>query len=405
MATTHPVTGTISSKPAELSRFLARSLHDCHTRTRHTVLGQSCSSPWNESEAWGTDRHTKVRHKRGFGVAIRGQIYQFRIRVPKDVRDVIGKTHLSRSLRTDSLTVANRLAARCAIEATAIFEEARSSSALNTQSVVLNGFQGVTAISFDELCRGYLDDPTSSRTEKSLHAYRSSLSVLVEIIGVTKLARDIDRATCRDAMQVLRALPSNARKRWPNESLRDIAARSVKDGLQTMSAANVNEYMNKLSTVLNWGVREEHCSANPAKGLRLPKVTSAKSRRDAFLLDDAMRFPDTLRPADVERAQAHAASLTDVSQFEADEFDLTRNWVFQWNFSPLGPCLPRLGFRSILSGTDGRSFRWPSRFRCFGRFGCGDLLGPFRCRFSLPFRRPFDADISIFRHARFPEVG
>ena len=61
MAATHPVSGTTSSKTAELSRFPARSLHDCHTRTRHTVLGQSCSSPWNDSEAWGTDRHTKVK--------------------------------------------------------------------------------------------------------------------------------------------------------------------------------------------------------------------------------------------------------------------------------------------------------------------------------------------------------
>jgi len=61
MATTHPVSGTTSSKIAELSRFPARSLPDCHTRTRHTMLGQSCSSPWNDSEAWGTDRHTKVK--------------------------------------------------------------------------------------------------------------------------------------------------------------------------------------------------------------------------------------------------------------------------------------------------------------------------------------------------------
>ena len=276
------LSGTTSSQTAELSRFPTRSLHDCDTRTPHAMLGQSCSSPWKDSETRVTERRTKVRHTRGSGVALRGQIYQFRIRVPKDVRDVIGKKHLSRSLRTDSLTVANRLAVRCAIEATAIFEEARSSSPSNMPRVVLNGFQDVVVVSFGELCRGYLDDPTSSRTEKSLHAYRSSLSVLVEIIGATKLARDIDRATCRDAMQVLRALPSNARKRWPNEALRDIAARSVKDGLQTMSAANVNEYMNKLSTVLNWGVREEYCLSNPAKGLRLPRVTSAKSRRDAF---------------------------------------------------------------------------------------------------------------------------
>jgi site-specific recombinase XerC len=49
-----------------------------------------------------------------------------------------------------------------------------------------------------------------------------------------------------------------------------------------MSAANVNEYMNKLSSVLNWGIREELCAANPAKGLRLPNIRAAKDRRRAF---------------------------------------------------------------------------------------------------------------------------
>ena len=246
------------------------------------MLSKSCSSPWNDGASRASDRHTSVYHTRSYGVTRRGRIYQFRIRVPKDVRGVVGKTHLSRSLKTDSLTVANRLAPRLIIEATAIFEEARSSSSSKALSVALNGGQDIAAICFGDLCRLYLDDPTASRTEKSLHAYRSSLSVLIEIIGPSKRARNIDRAACRDAMLVLRALPSNARKRWPKEKLRDIADRSASEGHQPMSTANVNEYMNKLSTVLNWGVREEHCSANPAKGLRLPKVPSAKSRRDAF---------------------------------------------------------------------------------------------------------------------------
>lgn len=56
-----------------------------------------------------------------------------------------------------------------------------------------------------------------------------------------------------------------------------------------------------------------------------------------------MRFPDSLRAADVESAQTHAASLTDVSQLESDEFDLTRNGILRWDLSPLGDSLARLG--------------------------------------------------------------
>jgi hypothetical protein len=55
----------------------------------------------------------------------RGAIYQFRIRVPNDLQAIMGRTHLSRSLKTDQLTLANRLAARCALEAAATFDRAR----------------------------------------------------------------------------------------------------------------------------------------------------------------------------------------------------------------------------------------------------------------------------------------
>jgi hypothetical protein len=54
------VSGTTSSKTAELSRFPTRSLHDCDTRTPRAMLGQSCSTPSNDSESRATDRHTKV---------------------------------------------------------------------------------------------------------------------------------------------------------------------------------------------------------------------------------------------------------------------------------------------------------------------------------------------------------
>ncbi|MBY8338411.1 site-specific integrase [Alteriqipengyuania sp. NZ-12B] len=189
---------------------------------------------------------------------------------------------MSRSLRTDSLTVANRLAAKCAIEAAAHFDDVRQSRSANLLYDLGHGGSMFSSISFEVLCDLYLADPTSSRTEKSLHAYKSALSVLIELIGPNTDARRIDRSICRDVMNVLTVLPTNARKRWPSMKLRDVAQKAVASGERPMSPANVNEYMSKLSTVLNWGMREEHCSANPAKGLRLPKQQAAKNRRHAF---------------------------------------------------------------------------------------------------------------------------
>lgn len=204
------------------------------------------------------------------------------MRVPQDVRDIIGKSHLSRSLRTDSLTVANRLGAQCALEAAALFADARGGTVSASLLVVPMSVQKSAGIGFEELRSLYLDDSTASRTAKTQHAYRSTLSVLIELIGSSTAASGIDRAMCRDVMMVLGKLPRGARKRWSDVSLREIARNADHSGYVPMSAANVNEYMNKLSTVLDWAIREEHCVANPAKGLRLPKVESAKKRRHAF---------------------------------------------------------------------------------------------------------------------------
>ncbi|WP_369821059.1 DUF6538 domain-containing protein [Novosphingobium sp. CCH12-A3] len=114
------------------------------------------------------DCRTAVCHRRAFGVWLRGSIYHFRVRVPHDLRSAFGRTHLSRSLRTDSLTVANRLAARCALEAAASFDRARQ-----TSTPALLGEVAPTArtqVTFGELCNRYLDDPTADRTNKSTHA-------------------------------------------------------------------------------------------------------------------------------------------------------------------------------------------------------------------------------------------
>ena len=68
---------------------------------------------------------TAVSHTRAYGVWRWGLIYQFRIRVSNDLQAIMGRTHLSSSLNTDSLTLANRLAARCALEAMATSSRSR----------------------------------------------------------------------------------------------------------------------------------------------------------------------------------------------------------------------------------------------------------------------------------------
>ena len=128
----------------------------------------------------------------------------------------------------------------------------------------------------------YLNDPTSVRTAKSLLVYRTTYAAFIDILGNGMAISSISREVCRDALTVLQSLPSNARKRWPKLSPREIAAKARSEDIPPMSSANVNEYMNKLSTLLNWAVKEEMIDRNPAQGLRIATTMAARDKRKPF---------------------------------------------------------------------------------------------------------------------------
>tara|TARA_B100000378_G_C18020280_1_gene403935 strand:- start:34 stop:1266 length:1233 start_codon:yes stop_codon:yes gene_type:complete len=138
------------------------------------------------------------------------------------------------------------------------------------------------ADTFSDIANQYLDDPTSSRTAKSTTIYRTTYAAFAAIFETDIPAASITREMCRDALGVLQTLPSNASKRWPDLTLRELAAKARAEGIPAMSAANVNEYMNKLSTLFNWAVKEEKITRNPAKGLRIADLVARRDKRKPF---------------------------------------------------------------------------------------------------------------------------
>ena len=119
----------------------------------HTVCPTSNPILWENATNTGSHCRTAVSHKRSIGVWLRGSIYQFRIRVPNDVRGVVRKSHLSRSLKTDSLTLANRLAAKLAIEAEALFDGARGETPKTLiGKLKRDAHVEAVGLSFEELC-------------------------------------------------------------------------------------------------------------------------------------------------------------------------------------------------------------------------------------------------------------
>lgn len=148
------------------------------------------------------------------------------------------------------------------------------------------------ALTLAEISERYLNDPTSARTGKSEMIYRTTYATILGIVGSDAPAASINRETCREVLEVLRCLPPNAKKRWPGMSPREVADMATAQGIAPMSVANVNEYMNKLSTLFNWAVKEEMLPRNPARGLKIADGMAAREKRRPFSVQQLQRIFD-----------------------------------------------------------------------------------------------------------------
>lgn len=153
-------------------------------------------------------------------------------------------------------------------------------------------FEGATAAppkqrgkTLGEVYQLYMDDPQVDRSPKTEACYTSVFNILVEMIGEHRPVKSIDREMCKDIREVIMSLPVNAKKHFPRLSARQAVERGRARGLPTVSRATVNKYLNKLSALFKWAVKEEYIDRNPAEGLRIPDKVRRKDKRRSFDID------------------------------------------------------------------------------------------------------------------------
>ena len=299
------VSGTRIQKSTTTQRSNRTSAPDCDTRLSHKKVGQEHLNCSNSSKNRRSSCGTLVSHRRHCGLWRRGAVYQYRVRVPHDLIDRVGRTHINRSLKTASFTVATRLVRKVAFEIETYFDQVSViEGGLVPRTVELRPERIVSPIvahitplapavlTLAEVSERYLNDPTSARTAKSEMIYRTTYATIIGIVGADVPAASINRETCREILDVLRRLPPNAKKRWPQMPPREVADMATAQGISPMSVANVNEYMNKLSTLFNWAVKEEMLTRNPARGLKIADGTAAREKRRPFSVQQLQRIFD-----------------------------------------------------------------------------------------------------------------
>jgi integrase len=143
-----------------------------------------------------------------------------------------------------------------------------------------------TGITIDKLIEGYIADPNSKRSAKTLMGYQIIFRCLRELLGKDKPADSITREDCRKVREALQKLPSNATKRYPGLSIgQTIAKAALLKDPRLLSTQSVNGYLDCLSSLFRWAAREDYMAKNPAEGLRVAEDLTAKELRLPFSLE------------------------------------------------------------------------------------------------------------------------
>ena len=226
--------------------------------------------------------------KRLPGLWRRGGVYQYRVRVPVDLIEVLGTARINRTLGTASYRDALSKARIAALDIESRFQSARESGVMPGEIAIptLAALPVIavtsTVVTLNDAWDCYLNDPASSRSEKSARAYISVRNLVVALVGADTPLERVGRQDCRKVLEALQSLPTNYRKRWGEITPRAAVARAKAEGIDPMSISNANGYMEKFSGMLNWAAKEELISRNPCRGLRIADPVSDRDRRLPF---------------------------------------------------------------------------------------------------------------------------
>ena len=231
----------------------------------------------------------------------RNRRYHFRIRVPKDLVNVVGQREIRRTLRTSDYSLAKSIAQTLHTNAENVFAAIHHQILLGMTSDQINewalsliahqlprawGNQLVLAgpaqtdprrVSLSNAVQAFLMDREHAWEARTRLMHTASLRLFIEIVG-DKPIRSMTRHDCRTFRDKLTQLPPNLTKRFKGKSVDDVIALK----LEPMSTRTVNKNLSVISTLMNWAIREGLIIDNPARGLGLTTRHRLDAERDVF---------------------------------------------------------------------------------------------------------------------------
>jgi hypothetical protein len=234
------------------------------------------------------------------GLIVRGTTYYVRLSVPKSLHGIVGRKEFVRSLRTGRCLEAARKARIVAAD----FERwltghIEGSVAAPPPTVATEMTAAPSPPSFAakpsgktlrEVCEVFLTDPTKNRSAKAASSYWNAVEIAEAAHGLNKVISDYGRQSARDIVAMLKWIPSNAKKRFPKLDYRQAAEKGRTGRYPLLSAKSVNDYIIKLSTLLNFAINEGWVDRNPFRGLQLNDDVHPRDKRHPFSSEQLNRI-------------------------------------------------------------------------------------------------------------------
>ena len=232
-------------------------------------------------------------------MVVRPSGFHFRIKVPSDIRPLVGKHELRRSLTSLSHRSAQQEAQRLAVIAKEYFCSVRQNQKIQLQgdsliwkeqpvlqseikqfgSEALSDADARTALS--DMIRSYSEEQVQAGnwSAKTAQENNAIFALLVRIVGdipCTELSYPI----LRQYKTTLIKLPANLNK---SPAYRGKAIAEIMDmGCSPMAVANMNKNLSRVSSLLRWSVKNGFIQVNYAEGLQIKRTTRADEDRSPY---------------------------------------------------------------------------------------------------------------------------
>lgn len=146
----------------------------------------------------------------------------------------------------------------------------------------------ISTVTLVDLIKRYNADPTrAAPSPKTKLKQDAQARLFKDVIGGKTLVSAIGREQARKLLDTVKALPSNATKRFPRKKLAEVLEIAMAKELVPMSVSTANSYMSAFASLLDFAVAEHIIDKNPATGLRLASDgVKRKDKRLPFTVAD-----------------------------------------------------------------------------------------------------------------------